>query len=182
MEFRRRRAIAVAVVAVVTVVAAVLVGLAAWALYEPDSGEHTGTDAHMHSNPEADAVGVAEAAMTAVYSWRPAGQEGPWDSMNATSYLFTGRLAEAAAQRPTPEPMPKQWFAWAEENARITAATEVGDTQIDGEAGQVEVRILQRVMHNDGDVTPLPDLNARVDVVDTADGWKAENYELEAAN
>ena len=37
----------------------------------------------------------------------------------------------------------------------------------------------QRVMHEDGDVTPLPEMNAVVELVNEPDGWKAESYELE---
>ena len=184
MEFRRRRLIAVTALVAAVVVAIIVAALAAWALYDPDAGEagHTGTDAHEHIEPGSDAAGAAQEAMTAIFTWRPAGQEGPWDSMHATEHLFTGRLADAAAQRPDPEPLPKQWLAWAEENARIAGATEVTDTYVDADTGQVRVVVKQRVMHSDGDVTPLPDMTALVDVIDTADGWKAENYQLEAMN
>lgn len=171
--------IAVPVFIVAVVVAAAVLGVV-WFGGDDDPG-HAGTDAH-HSHIERTetAEGVAEDVMGQIFSYRPAGQEGPWDSMHAASELLTGQMARAAAERPEREPLPPSWLAWAESNDRVVAATKVlSSTAGDGAATDVTVSVRQRVVHPGGDVTPQPDMTATVTVVDTAEGFKVDSYQLE---
>lgn len=169
-----------AVIAVV--IAAAVIGVR-WFGGGDDAEEHTGSDAdHVHVEQTVTAEGAAEQAMSRIFTWRPAGQESPWDSTHAAADLLTGDLARAAAQRPSPDPLPKQWLSWAESNDRIVAATEVLGADGDTTRGPatVTVSVRQRVMHPDGDVTPQPDMTAEVTVEHTSDGWKASRYQLAA--
>lgn len=171
--------IAVPVFIVVVVVAAAVLGVM-WFGGDDDPG-HAGTDAH-HSHIERTetAEGVAEDVMGQMFTWQPAAQEGPWDSMHAAADLLTGRMAQAAQTRPEREPLPPSWLAWAESNDRVVAATKVLSSEETGAgATEVSVSVRQRVVHPGGEVTPQPDMTATVAVVDTAEGFKVDSYQLE---
>lgn len=179
MNPNRLRRIAIGVVAALAAVLVVGMIAVAWWLYDPDPGRETGTDAHIHADPTSSAEGVAQAVVGQIFTWQPAAQEGPWDSLPPIADKLTGPLAQEAAQRPENEPLPKQWLTWAEDNSRIVGATELADSSGDETHKSVTVTLRQRVMHEDGDVTPLPEMNAVVELVNEPDGWKAESYELE---
>ncbi|MDV3357183.1 hypothetical protein [Dietzia sp. IN118] len=181
MEAEQRRlliiagVIAAGVVAVCVVVTLVVVMLRT-------GGDEPGTDAHhVHAEPTETAEGAARAAMRQIFTWRPAEQAGPWDALHAAADTLTGPLAEAAAERPASEPLPRQWAAWAASGDVVVGAVELASDPVDPHAPRAEVRLILRqvVQHADGDTTPLPEMAAQVVVVREGHTWKAAQYRLE---
>lgn len=179
MEANRRRLIIAAVVAIVTVVLAV-VATTVVLLLRSSTEEH-GTDAHEpHPDPFATAEGAASMVIGQIFSWRPAEQEGQWDSLHATAAHLTGPLAVAARERPDPEPLPREWMAWAEANDTIVGAVEVDSDQVDPHAAEGQVRLVVRqvVQHYGGGTTPLPEMTILVRMVNEGHAWKAAEYRI----
>lgn len=142
----------------------------------PDLPE--GTDSHAHIQPEDSLTGAATTVMVGIHTWNPAAEQSPWDAMAAVSEHLTGRMADAAASRPMPDPSPQAWEAWARSGDRV-----IGDAEVLGEPGEpddqtatVAVRVGQTVMHPDGATTPFRSHTASVEL-ELADGrWLVENY------
>lgn len=161
---------AVLAVVIAAVAAALLLG----------RSDEPGTDSHARIDPITTADEVAMAAMVGVHTWTPAEQQSPWDAMHAISDRLTGRMAEAAASRPEPDPTPRQWDAWARSGDRVIgAAGPVGDqravpVQATETTRLVDVR--QKVLHPDGETTPLEPITVAVDLEQVDGEWKAENY------
>ena len=173
---RRTMTLAVPAVAV-----AVLVSLAVWAWHSRGQTELTGTDTHEHlDDPTANAGTAAESIMVALYTWDPAVESSPWDAMNRSADRLTGRLARAAAVRPSPDPAPPQWAAWAASGDRIVGGAQVSAAQnVDGgDRVTVPVVISQTVMHSDGATTPRESMTADVDMVRDDGVWKAEFFQF----
>lgn len=167
-----------AVIALVVAVVAVAVWLALRGGGEP------ATDAHLHIDPITTADEVAVAAMAGVHTWTPADQQSPWDAMHAISDRFTGPMAEAAAARPDPDPTPRQWAAWARSGDRVIGASELAAGQDpvpdeDTSAKRV-VDVRQKVLHPDGETTPLEDITVAVTLDRDGDQWKVSGYQYES--
>ena len=176
----RIRNVLIPLAAVVTVVA-----LLVWMWGGDDSDPGTGTDADMHlAEPASEATTAAESAMVCLYTWEPAEQSSPWDAMHGCASQLTGRLASSAKVRPTPDPKPTQWQAWAESGDRVVGTGERTPDQPGLEGGgddltSVRVKVGQVVMHPSGDTTPRESLVAKVRMVREGDVWKAEYFEFD---
>lgn len=159
-------------------VAVVAVGIA----LTRDTTEPAHTDSHTHiADPRvSDPTIAATGTMTALLTWEPAQQSGPWESAAAVEDRLTGRLAEYAASQGADEPLPGDWQTWAEGGDRIQGIAAVSpDTReipADATTATVTVDVEQRVWHPSGDMTPLT--KGVVDVtVELIDGeWKTSNY------
>lgn len=141
-----------------------------------------GTDEHVHLDPVADPHTAAVDIMAGIHTWTPATQESPWDAMHLLADRFTGRMALAAASRPDPDPIPRQWAAWARGGDRIVGtASLLADQPVaadEDDEVQVRVTVRQVVMHSTGDTTPRPETSIRVHMVRTDEHtWKAEYFQ-----
>lgn len=169
--------------AVIAAVVLAVAGVAVAAALLLGRSDEPGTDAHARIDPITTADEVAVAVMAGVHTWTPAEQQSPWDAMHAISDRLTGRMADAAATRPEPDPTPQQWDAWARSGDRVVGATEVVDGQ-QPTPGAVEaqrvVRVQQKVLHPDGATTPLEPITVVVELRRVDQQWKAENYRYQA--
>lgn len=172
-----RPRVLVVVAALVTVVAVVGALLLTRA-------EEPGTDAHLHIDPITTADEVAVAVMVGLHTWTPAEQESTWDAMHAISERLTGRLAKAAASRPDPDPVPREWESWARSGDRIIGASELVPDQEpiqDGAARATRrVSVRQTVLHAGGFTTPLDGMVAVVELERIEDQWKASDFRYES--
>lgn len=183
MRVERRRSLIVGVVIAAGVVVAC--ALAALLVVMLRGGaDEPGTDAHHpHPEPTESADGAATAAIRQIFTWRPAEQSGPWDALHAASDVLTGPLAQAAAQRPADEPLPRQWDAWAASADVVVGAVEIVGSPMgpNDDKGPVTLILRQVVQHRDGSTTPLPEMTVQVDMVRDGPTWKAAQYRFEQA-
>jgi len=184
MDTSRRRTLIIAGVIAASTVAAVVV-VAVLVLLVQAGREEPGTDAdHVHPEPSETAEGAATAAVRQIFTWRPAEQSGPWDALHAAAETdaVTGRLAEAAAERPDTEPLPRQWAAWADSGDVVVAATELASEPADPHAPDADVRLILRqvVQHDDASTTPLEEMTVVVEMVRDGHTWRAAEYRFEA--
>lgn len=164
--------------ALVALLAVVAVGIA----LTRDTTESVHTDSHTHiADPRvSDPTIAATGTMTALLTWKPTEQSGPWESAAAIEDRLTGHLAQYAASQGVDEPLPDDWQTWAEGGDRIQgiAAVSLDSREVPAEAttATVTVDVEQRVWHPSGDMTPLT--KGVVDVtVELIDGkWKSSDY------
>ena len=183
MDTSRRRSLIIAGVIAASVVAAIVVAVAVVALVRAGQDE-LGTDAHhVHAEPSESAEGAATAAVRQIFTWHPAEQEGPWDALHAAAAndAVTGVLADAAAERPADEPLPRQWSGWADSGDVVVAATELTGEPVDPAAQEAAVYLVLRqvVQHSDGSATPLPEMTVAVDMVRDGPIWRAAEYRFQ---
>lgn len=181
MDTNRRRSMIIAGVVAASMLAAVLVAVLLVPLVRSGDDEY-GTDAHhAHPEPSETAEGAASAAIQQIFSWRPADQAGPWDALHAASESTTGKLAEAASERPVDEPLPPQWSSWASSGDVVIAATERTGQPVDPDASTAQVPLILRqvVQHADGSATPMPEMTVAVDMVRDGFTWRAAEYRFQ---
>ena len=137
-----------------------------------------GTDSHAHIQPEESLTGAATTVMVGIHTWNPADEHSPWEAMAAVSEHLTGRMAEAAASRPMPDPTPQAWDAWARSGDRVIGHAEIlGDPgDPDGDTATVTVEVGQTVMHTGGETTPFRSHTAAVELEHAEGRWLVENY------
>lgn len=171
----------IALVAALVVAAIVVVVAVALALGRSDE---PGTDAHADIDPITTAQEVAVAVMAGVHTWTPAQQQSPWDALHAVSDRVTGKMADAAATRPDPDPTPRQWPAWARSGDRVIGATAPAGDQTKVPAGATEatrvVEVRQRVLHPDGATTPMDRITVSVELQLVGQQWKVSNYQYQS--
>lgn len=177
----------------VGVVAIVLVAVASTFLlkrgHEEYHAHEHGTDAHVIIDPvKDDPLVAAEATMYAIFSFKPAEQNTPFDHYGAVRNQLTGVLLEIADHPPTDEfaakQFPAEWQDWSQSHDEIRAfVTRVADTKpIDehAETALVTVNVRQVVVHDDGDQTPWRSFVADVEMQRIKDTWKAANFTIKS--
>lgn len=177
---------------VVGVIALAVVAGFAWgavSLFGGDDADHQhATDSHIHIDPISDDPYVAATStVSAILSYSPAEQDGPFDQYTAVRDRLTGELAQLADNPPTGEDAlrqtPRQWDAWAESGDRVRAivertpdTSEISDTDTEG---VVTVTVRELVFHQDGETTPLRSpYIVDANVVREDDIWKLDSYEI----
>lgn len=174
----KKSIILIGVLVVIALTAVVAVGIT----LTKDSDEPAHTDSHVHGpDPRvSDPTVAATGTMTALLTWNPSTQAGPWESAAGIRERLSGQLGDYADSEGSNEPLPEGWEAWSESGDRIqglaTVSAENRDIPEDAGTATVTVDVEQRVWHPSGDMTPLT--KGVVDVtVELVDGeWKASNY------
>lgn len=135
--------------------------------------ELPGVEELARESPEA----ATKTVLTAWGSWAPAQMKQPLDSLAAARPFMTERLAEEMEAMKEDEPIPKLWDVWANDKDVVTATVLPKETvMVDDSHARLRAKVVQQVMHTDGDVTPYTDLTMDVACVKDADGWKVDDF------
>ncbi|MBH0774948.1 hypothetical protein IT779_01445 [Nocardia sp. NEAU-351] len=124
--------------------------------------------------------GVAVAALTEIYSWRPAEESQDASLARARKWLGPSLIRvvdTAAADAPKPT---LQWSDWAAAKATVRAFTfasgERPPSGGDPNLEQYKIGIEQTVVYPNGRSEQLPPTTVIATVVRTADGWRLDAF------
>ena len=158
---------------------------------QTSAAQHGGGDAHTELPDPLDAVTndpatAAEAALQAMFSWRPDTDASPGAAVTRALPYLGGALADAARSTPPALLLPPEWASWARSKDVVSASaaarpTDSGSSTTDNAATRV-VDLRQSVLHANGQSTPLSNLVVVAELVRTQSRWTLISYRVIAAS
>lgn len=177
------------VVAVFAALAVVLSGCGGDGSDEPSPGPSAGND-HGHElpgPPDPATAGpdvVAAQALSMMFTWQPVTDPSSGEGVRRAAPWLGGELAAAASSTVTatvarPDP---RWESWRRSGDVVTATADVDAGHIpDSPSTAVRlVTVRQKVLHADGDTTPLNPMRVEATLTHTDRGWRLTAYTVTA--
>lgn len=141
-------------------------------------GEHM---EHDEMYPEKTSPQIAaQAALSQGYTWQPASMDSDLDgfiSAEGITDTLRDELTRAAKVQP-PQALPSSWEGWARSGDVVRAVVSVDDVADSSEHATVSATVSQRVVHPDGETTPLRQFEVRAELVRDTERWLLDSYEV----
>ena len=157
-----------------------------WAVFGAFSNAEPGEHEPMHdAHPRPEQVSAEIAAQQVLsegFTWTPGDDSSDLDGF-INSDLVTERLREqlqSAADAQPAQALPSNWQAWANSGDVVRAVASAEDTDEQDESAEVVATVMQRVVHPDGETTPLSpfDVTATLVYDSTGETWLLDAYEV----
>ncbi|WP_020109777.1 hypothetical protein [Nocardia sp. 348MFTsu5.1] len=128
----------------------------------------------------ADPSIVAAQALSLMFTWQPVTDPSSGEAVRRAAPWLGGDLAAAASSilTATPERTDPRWESWRRSGDVVTATADVDSGHIP-DTTDTAVRLVtvrQKVLHADGDTTPLAPMRMEATLTRTNDGWRLTDY------
>lgn len=151
-------------------------------LGKAEPGESAPMHAEHPAPEDTHAQIAAQAALVQGFTWTPSEDTSDLDGF-IRSDAVTENLREtlqSAAEVQPPQALPENWEGWARSGDVVRAVVSPEDMTESEGAAEVVATVMQRVVHPDGDTTPLTPFEVTATVVYDANAakWLLDAYEV----
>ncbi|MGK8491902.1 hypothetical protein [Nocardia asiatica] len=139
--------------------------------------DHTGSDAH---EGDKEAIAAIRSGLQTMFTWRPGPDQSRSDAYRRAAPWLTSELAAKSGNNTERGPG-AQWDQWARDRSTVEATVLVMGTEHDPDtADRIDrlVLITQAVKSPEGTIVETTDLDARVFVQRTDQGWRIAAIEF----
>ncbi|WP_181719228.1 hypothetical protein [Nocardia gipuzkoensis] len=139
--------------------------------------DHTGSDVH---EGDKEAIATIRSGLQTMFTWHPGPDQGRTDAYRRAAPWLTADLA-AESGNSTERGPGAQWDQWARDRSTVEATVLIMGTEHDPDTSDRLDRLVlitQAVKTPEGTIIETTDLDARVFVQRTAQGWRISSIEF----